>query len=156
MNLRTDGVPWPVWALVMIVVAVIGAYGPRIECGKGPSCNDSGGGQGGTEPHGGNGDKLQPCKSFEACLEDGERLRDAHNLEGALERFGRALDLASPRANPGVAFLWCKRGDLLAELGRPNQALGEYTRCIDWTEDDPDQHQLRSHAERRMREPEHH
>jgi len=91
-----------------------------------------------------------PCESFDACQRAAEERIARGDLAGAVELFSLALERVDER--PPHAFLWCDRGDLLADMGRLDEARASFEQCARWTEGDPGLHEIRLRAEARMRD----
>ena len=52
------------------------------------------------------------------------------DIQGGIDRIDQALDLASEKAHPPSAFLWCQRGELNKQAGNTAEAISDYEQCI--------------------------
>lgn len=88
----------------------------------------------------------QMCSTIDECLAQMEELLGHDNFEGAIEPITRAVEFAEGREHPPHAHLWCLRGEAHLALERREEAIMDFERCFEWTEDDPGLEDLRIHA----------
>ena len=62
-----------------------------------------------------------------------------------------AADRVPAGEHPPNAGIWCDIGAAERELGRVDEARESYTKCIEWTEGNPDMQGLRDAAEEALR-----
>ncbi|HET7089338.1 MAG TPA: hypothetical protein VFL17_11850, partial [Anaerolineae bacterium] len=93
-----------------------------------------------------------PCATLDECLGQAEELRAGGDLQGAMERYSRALDFVPGDQRAPNAWIWCDMGELNRRLKRFDDAVSDFERCIQWIEGYPDPQGLRAWAERALRE----
>jgi serine/threonine-protein kinase len=93
---------------------------------------------------------MGPCSTVESCTGQAMELRERGDLVGAAGQLERALGFVPPDEHPPYAHLWCEKGEINAELGRPEVAIPDFEMCIEWTEEVPDLEHLRIWANERL------
>ena len=98
------------------------------------------------EPH------VPLCMTVGDCFQRGLALREEGHIAASLEQFERAIEFVPPEQHPPFAHLWCTKGEVDLQLGRPDHARHAFEQCIEWTEGDRDLEGLRREAGHRLRE----
>jgi serine/threonine protein kinase len=99
-------------------------------------------------PVGGGGD----CQTIEECVRMFEDARARGDLEGTVVFATRAVNMVPPERNVEFAFLWCEKGNADRQLNRRDDAINDFTICIDWTRGEPGLQWLRDQADQQLRE----
>jgi serine/threonine-protein kinase len=86
------------------------------------------------------------CPTVEDCIIRANPLRDQGDLAGYLKYIDAALASVPAEQHPMYAGLWCDRGEVERILGQLDQAIRSFTRCMDWTQGDPDLQPVRDRA----------
>lgn len=92
------------------------------------------------------------CGEIGQCIELSENAMRAGDFSDAVDLLDQAIGQVSPDEQPPFAELWCRRGDLLIELGAVDEAIASFETCGSWTNGLPEYEDLRMEAERRISE----
>jgi serine/threonine protein kinase len=91
------------------------------------------------------------CGSVEGCIDQANATRNQGDLAGYVNLMQAAADRVPAGEHPPNAGIWCDIGAAERELGRVDEARESYTKCIEWTEGNPDMQGLRDAAEEALR-----
>jgi hypothetical protein len=93
------------------------------------------------------GDGGGVCSTVEECHAQAQEFMEAQDWRGAIARLDRAIALVPGGERPPFAHLWCEKAEVYLRMERPDEAVGNFERCIEWTQGVPELGELRGHAE---------
>jgi len=87
------------------------------------------------------------CDGIEACLQAAEQAEAEGMFEDAMLFLEETAAMVPPDEEPAYAEIWCRHGHLNLRLDRPDEAIGSFERCAEWTHGIPELQGLIEEAE---------
>ena len=88
------------------------------------------------------------CDSVDSCLMLADQAEAEGRPEDAVAFLEAATSMVPEGEEPVFAEIWCRHGHVNLALDRPEEAIGSFERCIDWTHEEPGLEGVREEAER--------
>jgi len=92
------------------------------------------------------------CDSIMTCREAAGQAEAEGQFEASLRFLEEAASMVPESDQPGFADIWCQYGHINLRLDRPDDAIGSFERCMDWTHGLPEFEGLRMEADQMINE----